>query len=264
MAQIPTSPLPLAIITGASSGIGRATAQLLAKNGHRTLLIARRIDRLNDLAAELSPHAPSAALQLDLEDEAGIAPAIAAAMEEHGPADLLINNAGVGICMPMLEQSLADHHRIMQVNYFAAVQMIHSILPTMLERRRGHIINVASMSGKTGAWGHAAYAATKSALIALTQSMSTDYAKTGVSFSYVNPGIVCTEFFDNPGYDGYHHQVNKRGISAQRVARAILRLIRRPKLEICVPAIYRAVDWLIALSPSLAHWVVSRESRPNP
>lgn len=253
---------PLAIITGASSGIGLSTAKLLAEQGYRTLLIARRADRIEALAAELSPKARSIALPLDLEDAAILEPSITQALQEHGPADVLINNAGHSICKPMLWQTLEDHRRIMQVHYFAAVQMIQATLPIMLDRQRGHIINVASIATKMGPWGHAAYAAAKCALVSLTQTMAADYAGRGVHFSYVNPGLVRTEFFDNPGYESIAPQVDKRGIPPEKVAQGICNLIHKPKLELCIPRHYRILDWFKAASPGWAHRIVTKGSTP--
>jgi short-subunit dehydrogenase len=252
---------PLAVVTGASSGIGKETAVLLAQRGVRTVLIARRTERLITLAAELSKQAPSSAVTLDLGDAAAIEPAMREITAAHGPVDILINNAGAGMCTPMLDLSLTAHQALMQVNYFAAVALIHQVLPGMLERRRGHIINIASIATKMGPCGHAAYAAAKCALVSLTQSLAGDYAGSGVHFSYVNPGIVRTEFFDNPGYEGMLAQVQTHGIAPQRVARGIVKLLDKPRLELCVPRHYRVLDAIKALSPGLAHRIVTANSR---
>jgi short-subunit dehydrogenase len=255
------SAAPLALITGASSGIGRETATLLARRGCRTILIARRSDRIAALAAELSRHAPSSAVTLDLAEADTIEPVMNTLLAQHGPIEILINNAGGGICSPMLDQPLSAHHLMMQVHYFAAVAMIQRMLPSMLERKRGHVINVASISTKMGPCGHAAYAAAKCAVVSLTQTLAGDYAGRGVHFSYVNPGIVRTEFFDNPGYEGMIPQVKTHGIAPLRVARGIVKLLDHPRLELCVPRHYRALDAIKAISPRLAHWIVARNSR---
>jgi len=254
---------PLAVITGASSGIGRAVAVKLALRGYRTLLIARRTALLDELAAELSHHAPSVALTLGLHEPDAIEPAMKTLLETHGPVDVLINNAGDSVCSPMLEQPMDLHRRLMQVHYFAAVTMIRAALPSMLERKRGHIINIASIAAKMGPYGHAAYAAAKAALISLTQTLAADYQHSGVNFSYVNPGIVRTEFFSNPGYETLGHQVAKRGIPAERIATGVLKLIDKPKLELCIPRLYRIIDWFKAISPGWAHRIVAKGSRPR-
>ncbi|MEE9212957.1 MAG: SDR family NAD(P)-dependent oxidoreductase, partial [Phycisphaeraceae bacterium] len=112
-------PQPLAIVTGASSGIGHAVATLLASRRYRTILIARRAERLRQLASELASHAPSVAVPLDLSDTDAVAPAAAALVAEHGPVDVLVNNAGRGLLKPFLDQSPEELDWMMRVHYFA-------------------------------------------------------------------------------------------------------------------------------------------------
>jgi hypothetical protein len=127
----------LAMITGASSGIGGELALLLARRGVRTILIARRPQRLEDLAAECSRYASSYAAPVALGDALTLTPSIEALLASHGTPDVLLNNAGYGLYRPFLEHTLADHWQLMQVNYFAAVIVVASVLPGMLERGSG-------------------------------------------------------------------------------------------------------------------------------
>ncbi|MEX2215104.1 MAG: SDR family NAD(P)-dependent oxidoreductase [Phycisphaeraceae bacterium] len=254
---------PLAIVTGASSGIGKAVAILLAQRGVRTILIARRTDRLEALAKELSAKVPSFPLTLDLLDNLAIDQALNRIIADYGHVDILINNAGDGKMLKALEHSHEEHHRMMQVHYFAPVKFIEKLLPGMLARGKGHIINVSSLSSKMGPWGHGPYSAAKAAIVSFTQTLAMEYCNCGVHFSYVNPGLVLTEFFDNPGYDKLQDEVKKRGIPAQRVAKKIVRLLDRPKLELCVPRLYRIIDLFKAISPTFAHWVVKKGSTPK-
>lgn len=254
---------PLAVITGASSGIGLATATLFAQRGYRTILIARRTDRIKALAQQLSAHASSTAVTLDLENAEQIEPAMHRIIAEHGPIDVLINNAGGNTLCPTLDLPMDEHQRLMQVHYFAPLTLIRAALPTMLERQRGHVINITSIATKMGPWGHGAYAAAKCALVSLTQSLAAEYGDQGVRFSYVNPGVVKTQFFDSPGYEQISKQVETHGINAETVARKIVGLIDRPRLERCVPRHYRILDWIKAIHPGLAHALVTRSSRPG-
>ncbi len=254
---------PLAIITGASSGIGEATATLLAQRGYRTILIARRTDRIAALAQRLSTHAPSTPITLDLEHPDGIETAMKNIFTEHGAVDVLVNNAGGNTLCPTLDLPMDDHLRLMQVHYFAPLAMIRASLPDMLRRQRGHVINITSIATKMGPWGHGAYAAAKCALVSLTQSLSAEYGDQGVRFSYVNPGVVKTEFFDGPGYSQISQQVKTHGVAADVVARRIVGLLDRPRLELCVPRHYRILDWIKALHPGLAHSLVTRNSLPG-
>ncbi len=258
---------PWALITGASSGIGAALARQLAVRGYATLLVARRLDRLETLAAELShtPDTPPAVpVALDLADLDAIAPALGRLQDQYGPIDVLINNAGFNVNRPMLDMTDDETARIMAVNLEAPRRMIAAVLPDMLERRRGHVINIASIAARFGPWGHAAYAAAKAGLIATTQSLACEHphAATGVHFSYVNPGIVDTEFFDDPTYNPTAPARRRHVVSAARVARRIVRLLDRPRLSLYVPRYYRMLDLIAAISPDLALRLVRRHSQP--
>lgn len=250
-----------AVVTGASSGIGRQVAILLARRGFRLTLIARRSDRLNRLVTELGPAANATTMVADLADTDATA-AAADRLAAGASVDVLVNAAGFGLCLPFLEHADSLDRRLMQVHYFAPVALIRALLPGMLARRHGHVINVASIAAKIGPWGHGAYAASKSALVALTQSLASEHLDSGVHFSCVNPGIVRTEFFDHESFTSMADTVRRRGISSTEAARRIVSLLDRPRLELCVPRHYRVLDWLYALSPTWAHRLVARSSRP--
>jgi short-subunit dehydrogenase len=252
----------VAIITGASSGIGLETARALARRGFRTVLVARRADRLAALAAECGAHAASQAVALDLLEPTAIEPAIAPLLERDGGPDLLVNAAGRGLYRPFLAHSAADHHQLMQLNYFAPLALIRLVLPSMLAQGRGQVVNVASMTAKMSSWGHAGYGASKGALVALTQTLAAEYAGTGLRFSYVVPGIVRTAYFEEPSLALLWRRVSRHAVSADAVARGIVSLLDRPRLELCIPRHYRMVDWLRALSPAAAHALVARSSAP--
>lgn len=251
---------PVAVVTGASSGIGAAAARRLAQRGYRTILMARREPALRTLADELTAFAPSSVIPVDLNDPRAIGEA-ADAVLEHGKPAVLINCAGVGVYRAFLEQDDAVHRRVMQINYFAAAQMVRRLLPAMIERGSGHVINVGSMSVKVGPWGHGAYAAAKAALVSLTQTLAAEYTECGVHFSYVNPGIVDTPYFRTADTAGLWEIVKHRAISADCVAAEMVGLLDRPRLELCVPRHYRMLDYLRAISPTLAHRIVARGSR---
>lgn len=259
---------PIAIVTGATSGIGAEVARLLAHRGYRLLLVGRNCDTLESIARSLAGEndgeaPPHVLATLDLETPDAIEPAIQAALPPCCAADVLINCAGVGLYRSFLDSSAADAVRLMNINYFAALELVRAILPGMLQRGRGHIINIASISSKVGPWGHSAYSPAKAALVSLTQTLAAEHAGSGVHFSYVNPGIVDTAYFTNPDVRGLWECVKGRAIPADFVAARIVRLLDRPRLELCVPRHYRALDFLRAIHPSLAHRVVAWQSRPK-
>lgn len=255
----------LAVVTGASSGIGQASARLLARAGRPTVVVARRHDALNDLVRELSVHAPSTALAVDVCDHGATKAAFAQILREQGPVRVLVNCAGAGMYRPFLEQEPADLRSLMDLHYFAAVTAIRAVLPGMLEQKKGHVVNIGSMSTKMGPWGHSGYTAAKAAVTALTQTLAADYAKSGVHFSVVHPGIVDTPYFDAPGLRPLRRRLERHLITPERVAQAVVRLIDRPRLEVCVPGHYRIVDAIRAVHPQLLHRLVAARSRPvNP
>jgi short-subunit dehydrogenase len=198
----------------------------------------------------------------DLADPQQVDAAIHTIMTEHGAPEVLVNCAGCGAYRTFLDHSDADHDRLLQVNYLSARRLIQAFLPAMLERRRGHVINVTSISAKFGPWGHAGYAAAKAALTTLTQTLACEYTEHGVNFSYVKPGIVDTEYFQTAETAGLWSVVRRRAISAETVALATVRLLDKPRIELCVPRHYRFLDLVRAISPSLVLRLVRNGSRP--
>ena len=258
-----SEPPPLAVVTGASSGIGAATARRLAARGYRTVLLARRADALRALADELGAFAQSTPWPLDLGDPDAVASAAARIGADHGPAAVLVNNGGGGGYRPLLAEEPDAHRRQMQIHYFAAVELIRALLPPMVERSAGHVINVASVAEKVGPWGHGSYAPAKSALLTLTQTLASEYGPRGVRFSCVSPGIVDTAFFSEPSYAPVAGRWLRRGIPPEKVARRIVGLLDRPRIEITVPRHHGVLGMIHALSPGLAQRIVGASSRPK-
>ncbi|MCC7408752.1 MAG: SDR family NAD(P)-dependent oxidoreductase [Phycisphaeraceae bacterium] len=259
----------MAVVTGASSGIGRATALRLGRRGYHLVLVARRRAMLEELAGQIADGEGATAgctiMEADLSDRENVGSVAGELARLPGLIEVLVNNAGHGIYSPMLEVRPDEERALMQVHYHAAAALIRAVLPGMLDRGRGHVINVGSISVKMAPWGHAPYTAAKAALVAMTQSLAAEHppAESGVHISYVNPGIVRTEFFEKPGMRALFRQVTRHGITADAVAGRIERLLDRPRLEVCVPRYYRVMDWISAISPGLAHRIVARQSRPK-
>ena len=261
----PSIPRPTAVVTGASSGLGRCLARALAQRGWATVVIARRAGRLEALADELAPMAPCTPLAMDLSQSEGVGPRLLSFLEDKGiEPDALFNNAGFGFFGEFLSQPMDLHERLWRVNYLAAVETTRALLPGMLARRRGHVMNTCSICSKIGPWGHAGYAASKAALVSVTQSLAAEFParSSGVRFSFVNPGIVSTDYFENDSYRRMWPRVKHRAIAPEVVARKIVGLLDRPRLQLCVPWYYRFIDFIDALSPTLAHRIVAAESRP--
>jgi uncharacterized protein len=185
-----------ALVTGASSGIGEEFARALARRGHDLILVARRVDRLEQLAAELPVQAHVVAC--DLAAEAAALPGRVAALGVE--VDLLVNNAGFGTWGRFLDQDAEREARQVRVNCEAVVTLTHAFLPAMLERRRGGVIVVASTAGMQPIPYQAVYAATKAFALSFTESLHTELRGTGVRVMSVNPGPVLTEWQKTAGY----------------------------------------------------------------
>ena len=182
--------------------------------------------------------------------------------DEHEVPNVLVNAAGYGHYATFLDHDLAELHRLMQVNYWPPLHATRAILPGMVEAGRGHIFNVSSISARMGPWGHSGYAAAKAALVSLTETLAAEHADTPVRFSCVIPGIVRTEFFDRPTYSSFSDANQRRAIPPQRLARAIVRAVDRPRLQIVVPGHYRMVDLMRWLAYEWTDRLVGRQSRP--
>jgi NAD(P)-dependent dehydrogenase (short-subunit alcohol dehydrogenase family) len=175
-----------AIVTGCSSGIGRATALELTARGYEVVATARRHESIADLAVART-------LTLDVDSDESVAGAQATV----GPVDVLVNNAGFGIDGPVEEVPLAEVRRAFETNFFGAARMIQAFVPAMRERGSGTIVNVTSLAGIVAAPLAGFYSATKFALEALSESLHLEVGHYGVRVLVVEPGMIATRFGDN-------------------------------------------------------------------
>lgn len=190
------------LITGASAGIGAAFARQLASQGYDLILTARRTERLKSLGDELSTVYGIEVLCLtaDLSDQAVPQQILAACADAGKSIDMLINNAGYGLPGTFLETRWDDQKDFLQVMLAAPAELCHRMLPEMVERRRGRIINVASLAGFTpGASGHTLYGPVKAAMIRMSESLHAETKGTGVHVTALCPGLTYSEFHDVNG-----------------------------------------------------------------
>ena len=242
----------VAIVTGASSGIGRATALALGREGARVVLAARRKERLLAVAEEIRAAGGEAlAIPTDVAEEAEVRALVDATVARWGRIDILVNNAGVGLLARVAETGPREFERLMAVNFFGAVYGILAALPIMLRQGSGHIVNVASVVGKRATPYRAAYAASKFALVGLSQALRMELRGTGVRVTCVCPIGTESEFHDQ--------ETNRLGVpgrrgpvqSAERVARGIVRALRRPRPEVHPFPPARLLFLADALAPGL-------------
>lgn len=187
----------LVVVTGASSGIGAAVARSLYASGRRLLLLARRTDRLAALHLD-----GATVVAVDVADEEAVSQTLAEAQARLGPADALVNCAGVLHLGSFLEHSPESWRRTLDVNVIGAVNTIRAVLPGMLERRAGTIVNISSVAGRQGFADHAAYCASKFALEGLSSVLREEAAPYGVRVVVVVPGVVDTRLARSLEPDG--------------------------------------------------------------
>lgn len=242
------------IVTGASSGIGRATALAFARAGAHVALGARREDRLREVADEIRALGSEAfPVRTDVARREDVERLVGTALERWGRVDVLVNNAGFGHYARVEDIADEDMRALLDVNFFGTLYGIQAVLPHMRARGAGHIVNVSSVAGRQGFPFHGGYAAAKHAVIGLTAALRGELAGSGVHASVVLPVSTATEFFD-VARDPYGLEPAPVGVvqSADHVAKAIVRCVRRPVSEVyTVPGLKAALATAVA-APILA------------
>ncbi|BDH45941.1 oxidoreductase [Salmonella enterica subsp. enterica serovar Choleraesuis] len=232
---------PLVVITGASSGIGLATARLLSGRGHALLLLARRVDKM--LALNL-PN--SLALSVDVTDRQAVADAIAQAETKFGPVDAIINNAGVMLLGAIEQQNPDEWDRMIDVNVKGLLNGINAVTAGMVERKAGTIINISSVAGRKTFPSHVVYVGTKFAVHGLSENLREELAPHGVRVVTIAPGAVETELLSHTtdegikaGYQEWKKEMGGVVLSADDVAHAIDYAYSQPQ-HVCIREIVLA------------------------
>ncbi|ELB2919778.1 SDR family oxidoreductase [Vibrio parahaemolyticus] len=224
----------LVVITGASSGIGEAIARRFSEEGHPLLLVARRVERLEAL------NLPNTLCEkVDVTDQASLITAIEKAEAQFGPADVLVNNAGVMLLGQIDTQDAAEWKRMFDVNVLGLLNGMHSVLASMKARNSGTIINISSIAGKKMFPDHAAYCGTKFAVHAISENVREEVAASNVRVTTIAPGAVETELLSHTtsqdikdGYDAW--KVDMGGVlAADDVARAVMFAYQQPQ-NVCL------------------------------
>ncbi len=190
------------LVTGASSGIGAALAPLLAERGATVGLVARREDRLAEVLDQCRVHAPESRMWVaDLGDTDAAEALALRAWDEMGGLDVLVNNAAMPKRRQVQEITYAEVRQTMTTNFDSPVRMTLAVLPRMLERDSGVIVNVGSFGGRAGIWSETAYCASKFAISGWSEAMALDLWHTGVDVRLILPGAIATEIWEVPGND---------------------------------------------------------------
>lgn len=250
------------LITGASSGFGEDSACLFARKGCKVVLAARRLDRLQDLAERIRSFGGEAlAVPVDISQGDEIKLMVKTVLDVYGQIDILFNNAGFGRLdwLENLEPG-RDIETQVAVNLTGLILVTRAVLPHMLARRSGHIINMSSVAGYVAAPLYSVYAATKYGVRAFTDALRREVAPFGVKVSGIYPGPAETEFGQHTG-----NNVLKRtfkapkwmSLSSQTVARRVVRLAMHPRRAVILPWWFRPVIWADSLFPALVDGVIS-------
>jgi short-subunit dehydrogenase len=245
-----------ALVTGASSGIGRALAIELARQGVDVVLLARRRERLQEVAADIAQFGRRAAIVVgDVTDAEARRRALEAARNELGGLDILVNNAGTSAHGRFADGDPARLRPIMEVNFFAAVELIRESLPLLRAGRQPVVVNIGSILGKRGCPHKSEYSASKFALQGFSEAIRPEFARLGIDLLMVVAGPTDTEFFQ--------HLIDEHGdlpwrdtkpVPPERVARAIVRAVQRGRREI-TPS---CRGWLLVIANRLFPGIVEK------
>ena len=244
------------VVTGASAGIGRATALELARQGAHVVLAARREDRLKMLAEEIDRlGGQTLSIGCDVADRSQVERLRGRVNGELGRCDALVNNAGVPGGGPFDQMAIEDIERVTRINYFGVLYCTKAFLPMMLERGRGHVVNIASLAGRYAVPGASVYTATKHAVIAFSEALYHELRSKGILVTAVNPGLVRTEQFP-------HRDASDRIVMPpERIAKVIVDVLRTGKApEVSVPRWLASLQAFRVLTPPLYRWGIKRAS----
>ena len=225
-----------ALVTGASSGIGRLLATRLAREGAHVILVARRLQELGHVEEEIRSAGGSAqALSCDVSDRSAVENCVAQLREQSLGIDVLVNNAGYGRHRPFLAWDVDDMERMFRVNFLGSLYFTKAILPMMVERERGWLVFMASVAGRMAPPDETAYAASKFAMVGLAEALSIEVEDLGVHVLTVCPGAIRTPFFDAEALERMPPVARKSMVEPDALVDAIFRALARGQRELTYP-----------------------------
>lgn len=259
---------PTVLITGASQGIGKATALLFARKGYDLVLAARKVDRLDAAAGEVQALGRAAlTVPTDVRDPEQVNTLVNKALEHYGAIDVLINNAGIYVSGPAEQFSLEDWHQVIDLNVWGYIHTIHGLLPHFLERGSGTIVNMSSIGGKVPAPYLVPYSTSKFAVTGLTQALHSELKPKGIHVCGIYPNLIKSSLMERAIFRGKDEQ----GAQARRdqlnqvlstpvvekpedVAQAIWDAVKHQKSEVLVGSA-NVSKAAYGLFPGLMQWI---------
>ena len=249
------------VITGASSGIGEASAVEFAKRKSSVVLVARRKENLESVGKKLAKHGSEILIyQCDVSKWQEVEQMSKTVLDKFDRIDILVNNAGFAIYGSVLELKIEEIESQMETNYFGMVYCTKAFLPKMLEQKAGHIVNVASVAGSFGLPGIASYCASKFAMLGFSEGLYHELKGTGVGITVVSPIMVRTNFFNHSSFKSMP-KYSPTSLSSKTVAKAIVRASTSPRLEIIIPPFVRGAVWLKHTIPYLINPILGAAFR---
>ena len=259
------------LITGASQGIGRATACLFADNGYDVVLAARNAERLNRVAEEIRAKGRKAlAVPTDISQVEQVNVLVEKALDTFGSIDVLVNNAGICMNGEMAQTTLEDWRQIIDINLWGYIYTLHALLPQFIERRAGTIINVGSFGGKVPLPKMTAYCTSKFAVTGLTETLRLELEPKGIHVCAVHPSVTNSDFLERTIFRGEEASQQREQMSSllsspvasqsEDVAKVILKMVKHPQSEVVVgsaavpTAAYRFV-------PGLTEWLMKQTTK---
>lgn len=251
------------LITGASSGIGKQLAVDLAGRGAIVVGCGRSISRLKETLKEVRRASPrSVMIGCDVGDAEQVQGMIGKVLADYGKVDILINNAGVGMRSPFVDTPLQLIEDMIRVNYLGAVYCTHELLPSMIDRHSGHIVNISSGAGKIGTLNMAGYCGSKFAMNGWSESLYHELKPLGIAVSVVCPGPVRTEFNRNFRDTEPKSPANLM-ISPQAVTRDVIKAIEKKRFEIILPSWLALLCAVQRLLPGTFRALAQRKFEPH-
>ncbi|MEX2026945.1 MAG: SDR family NAD(P)-dependent oxidoreductase [Pirellulaceae bacterium] len=246
------------LLTGASSGIGRALAKELVSQGAKVVAVARRRERLAELADDLARADSFRYLATDVTSADDRRAAIEMCRQEFGGLDILINNAGIGAIRPFASGTDEEGRQVFEVNYFAAVELIREALPLLRQGQSPLIVNVSSVLGHRAVPGKSEYCASKFALHGFSDALRAELTPDKIDVLLVSPSTTSSEFFQQATGDPQTKEGQTLAMRPEGVARKIVWAMRAGRNEIILSASGKLLVWIDRLCPPLANWLVAR------
>lgn len=250
------------VVTGASSGIGRSTVLDFAeKQVKAIILVSRNKELISQVSTEIGDKCESMIFSCDVSNNTEVSKMAKDVLSVYDHIDILVNNAGIGILGKVADQSIQEIEQVTKTNYLGMIYCTKVFLDSMLRKKSGHIINVASLAASFGIPGLAAYCGSKFAILGFSESLKHELHGTGIRVTVVSPIGVKTNFFQHPSFGNKFKNKERFYLDPHSVSKAIVRAATSNRLEIVVPFYMRGGIWLKNTIPFIVNPIVGASFR---